>query len=210
MAKQTLSRIILAVWCAANVLMFPTRAWAHCDTLSGPVVQAARQALDTGNVNRVLIWVREQDEAEIRRVFQQTVAVRKLGPEAKELADMSFFETLVRIHRAAEGAPYTGLKATDTDLGPAIPCADKAIEDGKVDALLKLLTEAAQKGIQEHFNDVTAKKTFKPDDVRAGREYVRAYVGYTHYVERLYEAATHSATGHYGEDGERSNQSHER
>lgn len=210
MAKQTFSWVILAVWCAATVAMFPARVRAHCDTMSGPVVQAARQALETGNVNRVLIWVREQDEAEIRNAFQQTVAVRKLGREARDLSDRSFFETLVRVHRAAEGAPYTGLKAVDTDLGPAIPCADKAIEDGKVDALLKLLTEAAQKGIQEHFNDVTAKKNFKPDDVRAGREYVRAYVSYMHYVERLYEAATLPAAGHHPEAGKAADHGDER
>ena len=33
------------------------RASAHCDGLDGPVVQAAQQALETGNVNLVLVWV---------------------------------------------------------------------------------------------------------------------------------------------------------
>lgn len=202
MMKRALAGAILTVWCVANAAMFPSRSWAHCDTMSGPVVQAARQALETGNVNRVLIWVRDRDEGEIRRAFQQTTAVRKFGPEAKDLADRYFFETLVRIHRAGEGAPYTGLKAAGTDLGPAIPCADKALDDGKVEPLLKLVTEAAQKGIKEHFKDVMAKKNFSVDDVVAGREYVEAYVTYVHYVERLYEAATHPVTGHYRDAGE--------
>lgn len=76
------------------------------------------------------------------------------------------------------------------------------LEEGKVERLLKLVTEAAQTGIQEHFKDVLAKKKFSVDDVEAGREYVEAYVTYTHYVERLYEAATHRAAGHYQESGE--------
>jgi hypothetical protein len=58
--------------------------------------------------------------------------VRKLNPEAKEFADMYFFETLVRIHRAGEGEPYTGIKPAGRDLGPAVPAADKAIVDGKL------------------------------------------------------------------------------
>lgn len=29
-------------------------AFAHCDTLDGPVVSAARKALETGNVNHAL------------------------------------------------------------------------------------------------------------------------------------------------------------
>jgi hypothetical protein len=39
-------------------------AVAHCDTPDGLVVAAARKALDTGNVNLVLIWVQKRDEAE--------------------------------------------------------------------------------------------------------------------------------------------------
>lgn len=196
----TLSTAALFVF--TSVVLFPIQALAHCDTMSGPVVHAAQKALETGNVNRVLIWVRRQDEAEIKTLFQRTVAVRKLDPEAKELADMYFFETLVRTHRAGEGAPYAGLKLAGTDLGPAIPCADKALEEGKVERLIKLVTDATQTGIQEHFKDVMAKKSFSVDDVEAGREYVEAYVTYTHYVERLYEAAAHPAEGHYPESVE--------
>jgi hypothetical protein len=90
--------------------MMPTKVFGHCDGMDGPVVQAAQRALAKGDVNLVLIWVQANDEAEIRKVFAKTLAVRKLNPEARELADLYFFETLVRIHRAGEGALYTGLK----------------------------------------------------------------------------------------------------
>jgi hypothetical protein len=106
------------------------RALAHCDGLDGPVVQAARKALETGEVNLVLIWVQKPDEAEIKRAFDHAQTVRKLSAEARELADRYFFETLVRIHRAGEGAPFTGLKPAGRDLGPAIPAADNALRDG--------------------------------------------------------------------------------
>jgi hypothetical protein len=54
---------------------------------------------------------------------------------------MYFFETLVRIHRAGEGAPYTGLKLVGRDLGPAIPAGDKALDTGNVELVVKLLSE---------------------------------------------------------------------
>ena len=92
-------------------------AYAHCDTLDGPVIKAARQALETGNVDLVLVWIQPKDEAEIRSAFAKTLEVRKQGDAAKELADMYFFETLVRIHRAGEGFPYTGLKPAGQDPG---------------------------------------------------------------------------------------------
>ena len=114
---------------AIAIALLP-RASAHCDGLDGPVVQAAQKALETGNVNLVLIWVQKPDEAEIKRAFDHAQAVRKLSAEARELADRYFFETLVRIHRAGEGAPFTGLKPAGRDLGPAIPAADNALRDG--------------------------------------------------------------------------------
>jgi hypothetical protein len=118
----------------------PCPALAHCDGLDGPVVGAAREALQKGNVNLVLVWVQKNDEPEILRAFEHTLAVRKLGSEAMALADGYFFEMVVRIHRAGEGASYTGLKPVGRDLGPAIPAADTALRIGDADPLVKLLS----------------------------------------------------------------------
>jgi len=172
-------------------------AFGHCDTLDGPVVALARKALETGNVNLVLPWVRAQDEPEIRHAFEHALAVRKLGAEARQLADTHFFETLVRVHRASEGAPYTGLKPAGIDLGPAVPAADKALEDGEIDRVVKLLSDAVGEGVRRHFHDAYHRRRFDADDVTAGRNYVAAYVPYVHYVEGLWEAAT-GAHGHHG------------
>jgi hypothetical protein len=180
-------------------LLAPGHVFAHCDGMDGPVVKASQRALETENVNLVLIWVQKQDEAEIKEVFQKTLAVRKLSPAAKELAERYFFETLVRLHRAGEGAPYTGLKPAGRDLGPAIPAADKAIADGAAESLLHLLTVAVQDGVREQFKHVTAKKPFDKADVEAGRAYVNTYVAFMHYVERLYAVAKNPAHGHFPE-----------
>jgi hypothetical protein len=184
--------------CALS-LVAPARAFAHCDGLDGPVVKAAQKALETRNPALVLVWVQEKDEPEIRAAFKQTLAVRALSAEARELADRYFFETLVRVHRAGEGASFTGLKPAGRDLGPAIPAGDKAIDDGSIEPVVKLLNDAARDGLHTHFEEVAAVKAFKPEDVVAGRAYVKAYVEFIHYVERLYEAAVTSAHGHVDE-----------
>src|SRR5450759_3738269 len=172
--------------------------WAlgHCDGLDGPVVTVARKALETGNVNLVLPWVRAEDEGEIRTVFDQARSVRKLGAEARELADTHFFETLVRIHRAAEDAPFGGLQPAGRDLGPAVPAADKALENGSIEQVEKLLTDAIRKGVHRQFEATASRRKFDPDDVKAGRAYVEAYVPYVHYVERLWQAAQGAAHAH--------------
>jgi uncharacterized protein DUF6448 len=191
--------VVIAALALVTVSLPAARTLAHCDGLDGPVVKAAQRALQTGNVDRVLIWVRPQDEDEIKKAFDETLAVRKLSPQAQALADRYFFETLVRIHRAGENAPYTGLKPAGRDLGPAIPAADKALEAGSDEALIELLTRKVQEGVRTHFEEVVKKKSFEPNDVAAGRSYVEAYVTYIHYVERLYEAAEKQVSGHYAE-----------
>lgn len=173
---------------------------AHCDGLDGPVVQAAKRALDSGNINLALIWVQPEDEGETRAAFEQAVSVRRLGPEAAALADRHFFETLVRLHRAGEGASYTGLKPAGRDLGPAIPAADQAVLTGDTDALEKLLIDEIREVLRVHFNDVKTRRGYDANDLRRGREYVQAYVEFIHYVERLHESAIGAVGGHYAEE----------
>lgn len=175
------------------------RAMAHCDGMDGPVVKAAQKALASGDVNLVLIWVQKADEQQIREAFDRTLAVRELGAEARELADMYFFETLVRIHRAGEGAPYTGLKPAGRDLGPAIPLADQVLITGEIDLLVNLITEEMRKGLLDMFEHAMNASHYAQADVAAGREFVRAYVTFIHYVERSYEAASRPAAGHFPE-----------
>jgi hypothetical protein len=177
-------------------------AFGHCDGMDGPVVTLACKALDSGNVNVVLPWVRKEDEAEVLHAFEHAVSVRKLGPQAKALADHHFFETLVRVHRAGEGASFTGLKPAGRDLGPAIPAADRALEDGSVEKLLSLLTEAIRQGVHKRYHAAMSHKKFDVNDVAAGREYVEAYVPYIHYVERLWQDAAGAAHGHHAEPAE--------
>jgi len=175
-------------------------ALAHCDTLDGPVVVLARQALDKGNVKLILPWVAADQEGEIRKAFDLTMAVRGKGEKEKELADMYFFETLVRIHREGEGAPYTGLKPAGLDLGPVLPAADKALESGNPGPLLKLIDEKIHEGVHKYYMEAKEKKAHAGESVEAGRAYVQAYVPYLHFVERLYLDAS-TPVAHGAEEG---------
>lgn len=181
---------------ALAILLAPQLAMAHCDTLDGPVVADARIALAKEDVTPVLKWLQAEDEQEVRDIFTKTLAVRKLDPEAQELADTYFFETLVRVHRAGEGAPYTGLKAAGS-VEPVIAKADRALEKGSVDELAKAIAAHTEKGIRERFNLAHETSKHAQDSVQAGREYVEAYVTYVHYVEGIAQAV--HASAHHGE-----------
>ncbi len=172
---------------ALTLLAAPRAARAHCDTLDGPVVSAAREALAKGDVTPVLKWVQPEAEAEIRDAFRRALAVRGEGEQARDLADRFFFETLVRLHRQGEGFPYTGLAPAGTPISPAIHAADAALESGNADALIQQLTAEVAAGVKERF--ARARETRRhAGDVESGRHFVEAYVAFTHYAEAI-EAA---------------------
>lgn len=174
--------------------------FAHCDTMNGPIIPEAKAALEKGDVTPILQWVRKDDEGEIRAVFAQAVAVRGQGPQAKELADRYFLETLIRLHRAGEGAPYTGLK--DEPVEPIVAMADKALVDGRSDEMIKELSAHMAKAIEEKFNKALSARKDRFKSVEAGREYVEAYVTYVHYVEGIHSAMVSAGSHQHGSTAE--------
>lgn len=170
----------------------------HCDSMDGPVVTAARQALEMEDVNLILPYVKEDASADVKAAFQKALQARKVGPAAREVADLYFYETAVRLHRAGEGAPYTGLKPPGLDVGPVIPVAEKAIATGSADPLIRLLTDTLRHEVQHRFEHVQHLRAHKPEDVAKAREYVEAMLGlevYSHHLYQAMKAAAHEG-GH--------------
>ncbi|WP_224982882.1 DUF6448 family protein [Geomonas agri] len=176
-------------------LATPELVSAHCDTLDGPVVQDARKALGTKSVTPVLKWVQAKDEKAIKVAFDKAVAAKGSKSEA---AHKQFFATLVKVHRAGEGAPYTGLKPAGA-VEPAVAEADKALTTGSADSLVRLVTEDITAGIQKRFERAQAAYTHKDESVAQGREFVEAYVDFTHFVEKVHLSTTGTAHGEHAE-----------
>lgn len=185
-------RLVAALFLALSLFTSIPKASAHCDTLDGPVVEAAKLALQKGDVTPVLKWVTKDGEKEVREAFAATMKVRSLGEDVRKLADMRFFETLVRVHRAGEGEPFTGLKPQGT-IDPGFQAADKALHDGEIDKLAAELAKSVQGGIRKRFAEVVEKKKHADDSVEAGRAYVAAYIEYAHFIEAIHTISSGGA-----------------
>lgn len=183
---KNMKRIIRQLIVSLPLALFvsPVVVHAHCDTLQGPVVATARTALATGDVTPVLKWVQPADEPVIRTAFDRSIAVRGQSKDAAELADTWFFETLVRIHRAGEGAPYTGLKPGGSD-EPGIAAADRALASGNSDELIGQTTEALRARLETKLARARELQAHAEHSVDAGRAFVAAYVDYVHFAEHL-------------------------
>lgn len=183
---------------AILAMAFSGPALAHCDSMDGPVVQDAQRAIAEGEVTPVLKWVAEEDEGEIRSAFRMALAVRGESDAAREVADRYFFETLVRVHRASEDAPFTGLKPAGS-VDPAIAAADKALEDGRVEPLSEQLASAIGRGVEERFAEAYEKRQTAEESVEQGRAYVDAYVQFTHFAEGVQHLVEADAGHPHGE-----------
>ncbi|MFF7647524.1 DUF6448 family protein [Streptomyces canus] len=161
----------------------------HCDSLDGPVVTAARKALDGKDVAQILPYVAEDGEPEVREAFALTVKARTLGPEAQEVADRWFFETVVRVHRTGEGAPFTGLKPAGLSVGPVIPAAARALDTGSADELSRLLCEIVREQVEERHRRAMALKEHAAEGVAAARAHVEASLSLQVWAHHLYKQA---------------------
>lgn len=197
---MTKIKTLMASVAVAALVFSVQAAQAHCDSIDGPVAKAAQKALDTGNINLALPFAPAKAEPELKAAFAQSQKVRTLGPDAKTLADRAFIEVTVRLHRAGEGAAYTGLKPAGIDYGPAIPAAELAVATGELSKLKALLDHDVEHGLHQRIEHVrmAQKASIEPKnaaDVAAARERASAELGFVTYVESLSQAA-HGAAGH--------------
>ena len=160
----------------------------HCDSMDGPVVTAAKRALEARNVDLILPYVQADGEEEVRRVFEKVIELRNDSPQAMEVAELYFFETVVRVHRAGEGAPYTGLKPAGLQEGPVIPVAEKAIETGSSDELVRILSDLVHEEVKGRFERVLELQKHEGGPVPEAREYVEAMLGLQVWSHKVYLA----------------------
>jgi hypothetical protein len=198
--KNSLKVLVSILSILLLTLQLGSTVFAHCDSYDGPVIKDALEALKTNNVNLVLKWVDESQEQEITSLFQKTYSLRNGDKETYGLVEKYFFETLVRLHRETEGAPYTGLKEAGTTK-QIVLLSDNAIAAKSADDLLSKLNSHIESVVRQKYDKVVKLDKVKNESVEKGREYVEAYVDYTHTLEAIHDIleqvnAEHSAHMH--------------
>lgn len=197
-------KLLIGPALAAGLLFGVQAASAHCDSVDGPVAHAVQKALETGNVLPVLAYAPASAEPEIVAAFEKSRKVRELGPDARALADQAFMETVIRLHRAGEGAAYTGLKPAGLDYGPVIPAAEHALATGDLAKLKTLLAEEMEHALRERlahareFREAPLEPR-SPAEVTHARERISAELGFVTFAESLRQAALGKGAEHHAE-----------
>ncbi len=199
---STFSRLTGLIGLVLMLLLLPQKASAHCDSYDGPVIQDALKALEQNKVELVYKWISEPQEAEISALFRKTYKYKKKDQEIYQLLEKHFLETLVRLHREGEGAPYTGLKPAGSTK-QIIALTDKALFEKDLHGLLERLNTHIAKVIQEKYDKVAALWEVKDESSEKGRAYVAAYVDYTHTIETIHAPLEHGEAGTEGQEPHR-------
>lgn len=199
---MAVQRIVTTVGFALMLLFGAQQAHAHCDSLDGPVAKAVERALETGNVNPVLAYAPAAAEDEIRGAFERSRKVRALGPDAGALADQAFMETVIRLHRAGENAPYTGLKPKGIDYGPVISAAEYAVQSGDLAKLKAALAEEIDHALRERLAHVRELRNVSLEPKTAGevqhaRERVSAELGFITFAESIRQTVLGKGPEHH-------------
>lgn len=203
--KYKLQIPIIAILAMSVWFLLPQgNASAHCDAIDGPVVTAAKKALETGDVKHVLPYVARDGEAEVREAFADAMKVRNEDEHVRHVVDYWFYETAVRVHRTGEGESYTGLKPAGVDYGPALPAAEEALETGSTEELKQLLLKKAEAEIDKRFASVT-NLPYSLENVQQTRERVESELSFQKYIHQIYSDATaivdHEKEGHAATEG---------
>ncbi len=165
------------------------------------MAKAVAASLASGSLEPTRVWVKAEADAELAAAFKKAQAVRGLSEQARELADESFLAAAIRLHRAGEGAPFTGVKPAGTDPGPAVRAADEAIAKGSLEPVEKLLKAGKHRAaLAEKFKPLAGKPA-PPKDVAEGRRWVEAYVVFVHAVEGAWHGESKGCGGHGAEHG---------
>ena len=187
----------LSLFLFSILFLSPQVTFAHCDSYDGPVIKDALKALETNNVKLVLIWVDKDQEESINSIFTKTYNLKSGDKEIYAIVEKYFLETLVRLHRESEGAPYTGLKPAGS-ASKIVQMADKSIATGSVEDLAIKFTAHIENVVREKYEKVTKLYKIKNESLEKGRAYVAAYVDYTHTLEGIHSILEHSGSAHSG------------
>jgi len=166
------------------LLLFNAPIYAHCDSYDGPVIKDALKALDSNKVELVLKWIDSDQEKEVIALFNKTYKLKKGDKEVYTIVEKHFLETLVRLHRETEGAPFTGLKPAGS-MTPLVEMADSSIDNNTINEVSKAVLSHLEEVIKERYANVMKLHKTKDNSVEEGRAYVHAYVEYTHTLEAL-------------------------
>ena len=153
---------------------------------NGPVMRAAKMALETGNANYILIWVPEESENTLKNLIEKTCCERSSRKNIQNLAINWYFQTVSRL-KYANGWPHCpGMKSERSDEKPIVLMVERAIETGNIEEIIGVIPCTHAGDVRQRFHHVMDKRNYNVDNIADGRAYVSSFIDLIVYLNNLY------------------------
>lgn len=161
-----------------NMLKYP-------DEMPGPVLKAAKIALETGNVNYILIWVPENYENTVKNLLEKTCCKRSSVLNTQKQAYDWYYETVNRLFSASRACDYLTYQSKAFAENPLVLKVYKAIESGNFEKIRDEIPVSYEADAQQRFLHVMNLRDYPVNNIAAGRSYVSAFFDFNRYVHDL-------------------------
>jgi len=155
------------------------------DAGNGPVIKAAKMALETGNPNYILIWIPEESENTLKNLLEKTCCERGVQKNTGDRAINWYFETVNRFHYAGRCPHYTRMKSDRLYGNQIIPDVEGAIETGNFEKIIARIPDSHVADARERFHRIRNKRNYDINNIADGRAYVSAFITFIEYVRNL-------------------------
>jgi len=152
---------------------------------NGPVIIAAKKALETGNPNYVLIWVPEESENTLKNLLEKTFCERSTRKNIQNRGIDWYFESVNRLHFTCRWPHCPGMTSDGSDMKMIVSMVERAFETGNCEEICGVLPIAHTAEVKLRFHNVMNKRNYTVDDIAAGRAYVSAFIAFIAYLHNL-------------------------
>lgn len=155
------------------------------DVIQGPVVKAAKMALETGNVNYILIWLPEESENTLKNLLEKTCCKRSSRMNMQNQAYDWYFATVNRFFSTSRSYDYLKTQFGGLAEKPLVLKVDTAIESGNFEEIRDIIPITHEADAKQRFLHVMNMRNYPVNDIAAGRAYVSAFFDFNRYVHDL-------------------------
>ena len=155
------------------------------DEMQEPVEKAAKMALETGNVNYILIWLPEESENTLKNLLEKTRCVRSSRMNMQNQVYDWYFATVNRFFNANRYPDYLTTQFGGLAEKPLVLKVDKAIESGDFEEIRDIIPVTHEADAKQRFQHIMDMRNYPVNNIAAGRAYVSAFFDFNRYVHDL-------------------------
>lgn len=151
---------------------------------NGPVMSAAKKALETGKAHHILIWIPEASENTLKNLLEKACCERRIQTDGYDHIIDWYFATVRRFHSVGYGPRNLNISLKTLEEKTIISLVERACESGNFEEIAMVIPDIPAGELRQQFNDVMKKRNYDVENIAAGRVYVSEFTDFIAFVNR--------------------------